>query len=1155
MTSAATIEDQLQRNLAASDLNTSYLVEAAAGTGKTTLLVDRIVCIVRSGRSPLYEVAAVTFTEKAAGELKVKLRERLERYLAEASEAESERWATALKDLDRMSVSTIHGFCAELLRERPVEAAVEPGFEVADDVAAGVLFQRAWDEFWGEALSCENPALRLAFEAGFELRPPGSQGKSVFDILQYLSENRDLWERCTVDRGWSDEEFRATAQAMVAEIQALEKIRDDFCKDESDGAAENIDKLRIWAAGVEWETAEEIIRRALTSGETGVKNNSGNQKNWREKEVLVEVKGRVKRLKADIAELQRRAGQRVAAQLVGELRPLLERYQQMKAQEGVLDFADLLLKTRDMLASSRSARDYFKRKYRFVLVDEFQDTDPIQAEIVFYLCERPDQHAERWDRVQLEPGKCFIVGDPKQSIYGFRRADLEPYGRVREIFARQGRVENIRVNFRMVPGLIDEVNRVFPQWMKGPVSEGAASKSQENAIEGAEQGAQIPARMRYEPEYVPLVAYRSAQGRTCSVIVLRPPQGFAESEEKLTADIVRRKESGAIAAAIRELTSSGREVYDGALRRWRPVRFSDIAVLYRATTGLNEIQDALEAREIPYQVAGGRRYYARLETRHLLAVLEAVESPHDAASVVGALRSPFFGCPDDEIFLHVTGGGSLNYLRTAQGSPLEGAFGVLRELHEKRSERGPSETVRELFERTGALPLFGIKPQGERRVANLLRAADLARAFERSQGTSLRAFVRWLRSQERLGRGEEESPAVEPGEDFVQLLTFHKAKGLEFPVVILAHLAGEIPKRESAVFTLKEDGLRLEVNFGKKLATGGWEEARVNREDRERHEAMRLLYVAMTRARDCLVVPLGWRKTKGDAGGLLEFLAGWPMHAAGDGTGGASVEEWSTQDWDLDRRPNQVLRVRLDAEREQSSRARRLWEQRGAWAEALERRVRRANAAAKVVAPAAVAPRGGFPKERPAAVAALDPTRLGDLTHRVLELADAGAASDLKRLARVMAARRGLGDDYVEASVELVSRALDSPLFRERLPRARQVYREMPFAFDLEGILCEGVMDLVFVEDGRAVIVDYKTDEVTAEEASRAAERYRPQVGLYALALERILGRMPAEGIILFVRPCREVSFPVDEAFLREARAVLVDAPSVCADLSEAFER
>ena len=1118
------LADQADRDRATDDLDTTFLVEAAAGTGKTTILVDRILSILRAGRASLRQIAAITFTEKAAGELKVRLRQAVERELREppVPARPSQALRDALADLEGMSVNTIHAFCADLIRERPVEAGVEPGFAVADELGASLILEEAWEAWLAEQMSGDSPAIRRAVESGISFEAAGGRESPVFSLACELIEQRDAVRPSSpqavsdglVETPWTDAQFAEAVEALREQIAELaEARRQDCVKPESDRCAEQIAALEAWAAQTPKPEFDPI--RAWLAAAPAIKAQAGQQGNWSSPAVLKSAKAGCARAKDAIAQLSGEVAHRVLHDLAEWLRPFLDRYRQAKDRRRALDFTDLLLKARDMLRDSRAARDYFKRAFRCILVDEFQDTDPLQTEIVFFLSERAGEHAGDWEAVNLVPGKLFIVGDPKQSIYRFRRADLDLYGKVRAAIARQGATLQLSVNFRTVPRITGEVNRIFEPLMTGPVGD------------------------RFEPQHVALVPQRQDEGTQPCVLVPLPPT--LPAGQTLKADEWRRKESGCIAAFIAELVHSGRRISAGKPPARRPVEYRDIAVLYRTTTGLDSLEDALRANSVPYQVSGGRYYYARMEFQDLLSVLKAIDNPFDGLSVVGALRSPFFGHSDEDLLRHFGAGGAaqrrmggkFNYLA---GVPegcrdLAESFDALKSLHERRRRDPASAVLAQLFESTRALQIYASKPHGEQRVANLLKLQDLARAMAEAEVSSFGALVRWLSEMESSRQAEPESPVAEAEEDFVQVMTFHKAKGLEFPVVVVAHLANEGENREEVLLDRARRRLHLNFNWKK---TRGWDAAKAEEEDRAEHERRRLFYVALTRARDLLVIPAFWSKSP--QAGLLKYLSERYAPAEGGSArltaGGAvppaaeakpRIEFVATDSFDLDKRSRDTLRLKPTPTPTLPPEALESVQHYEKWKAAVKAQAELLSAGRKIqTASGSILPDAEYRKrdERPMSVQSEGRAAdLGTLVHRLMETVDFRSPGDLGPLAEAVARGIGLTSADAREAVGLVQRALAHPLIAGRAAKSEQLYREVPFAFVEGDTLFEGYADLVFIENGNPVIVDYKTDSVAESEAPEHAKRYAPQAEVYMRAISAALGRPVQEFHFLFLRP------------------------------------
>ncbi|MBM4034925.1 MAG: hypothetical protein FJ291_24545, partial [Planctomycetes bacterium] len=856
--------DERDRKRAREVLDTSFAVEAAAGAGKTSVLVSRVLNLVRRTDTRLDRIVAVTFTEKAAGELRVRIREEIEKEISDFGfriadcagggseirnpKSEIRNLGRAIEDLGHAPIGTIHGFCARLLRERPVEAGVDPQFAVADELTASLLRDRTWAKWLDAELAAGNPALLRAAARGVRF---DGMGNHILGLAEKLMDCRDLLGG--LPRAASREP-RAASRLGTELLTALDSLIWETQGNAAGGLAEE------FLAKLEAARRQLALAGAMSeaSGEAAIADlyvpgRFLGQKHWKAKDQHKRAEAIYQKLVADLDAAKQALGQDLAAAIGAALAGFLDAYRAAKDAEGLLDFEDLLLLTRNMLRDSRPARDHFKARFDYILIDEFQDTDPLQVEIAFFLAERADRHAADWQQVELEPGKLFIVGDPKQSIYRFRRADIEVYERAKDAICRQGEPLVLSQSFRPVPGVASAVNAVFSPHFKKP-----------------DDGF-------YQPDYVALDPYRAAVGGRPAAILLYPPPDVAEQLEK--ADSARTLEARCVAAMIRRIVEEKWLIEDpdkDAQPRTRPVEYRDIAILARTFTSTEHYAEAFSAADVPLRIVGGRHFYVAHEVHALLNVLKAIVNPHDGVALVAALRGPFFGISDDELLLAKCQQGTLTYLGTTienQESKIANALAVLREFHERRNDAGLALLLQGLFERTKALELFALRPGGEQHVANLLKVLEQARALEATQRVTFRGLVRWLARLQETEVRESESPSSEAGDDFVQFLSIHGAKGLEFPVVFVADISA--PEGRATKFIVlrdrpEADG-QLAFYVGKKddaIRTANWpgDEHEKRRADAE---AARLFYVATTRARDLLFLLPGWGK-KGE--GLMRFL-------------------------------------------------------------------------------------------------------------------------------------------------------------------------------------------------------------------------------------------------------------------------------------------
>lgn len=1103
--------DQFSRDQAARELKQSLIIDAGAGTGKTTVLISRILGTVITGKSDLEHIVAITFTEKASGELKVRLRFELEEALRRLDGEEWSRVRRALADIERAQVTTIHSFCAALLRERPVEAKVEPGFEVLDELGANLLMDRTWEE-WMTAEMERGPALLL------ELLRSGIALEEIQELAEFLLHHRDILDLLPSPVNENLGEF---IQLFTTDLQRLTELQ-STCKDPGDRAFIQVASLK--------ESLEELLgigtegQREFLLSHFKVQPTAGNQKNWHPKENLVEIK----RLFGEIQKGQEKVVLALrhnrAVGLLKWLSSYVEHYDEAKSANGSLDFFDLLYRCRELLKNNKRVRRYFQERFDYILVDEFQDTDPLQIEILFFLAEKSPR-AGSWQEVELKPGKLFLVGDPKQSIYRFRRADIEAYHEAKEIIARQGELLNLSLNFRSRPAVVDWVNGLFSRLIQPP-----------------EEGT-------YQPAYQPITASRTGKEGPSVMVLPLAPQIPVEGSN---ATELRMAEARTVAAFLKKIVAEGWSVWDQRGGERRDIGYGDVGILFRVKEAIDIYEEEFRDFEIPYRVAGGRRYYSRLEMNALLAFLSSLDNPKDAVALTAALRSPFFGVSDEELFLFVQDGYPLDYL--ALGDKKDGlpksireATRCLRGLYALRNQVSVSLFLLKIYQATRVLPLLYLKPQGDQKVANLLKMVDLARGLEERGLLTLRSFVQFLKKMEATEAEEGESPLAEESEDAVRIMTIHKSKGLEFPLVILADAAYEGRHRVGRGIVNRPQR-RLEIRIGSQgrgVMTQCWEETRERERLREEAEDYRLLYVAATRARDYLVIPfLPGDEKKRFLGPVWEGLGivgdiPWGKEISLSKDSGQGVMVVDSRTLDTEKRELRPFRIGHDFKKIKSgsrkanpSRVRyQLWERR-------QQEIRdKGGLGGKVLAATEVA------KAKDEEIWVSGPgTAFGSFVHDVFRAIDFHRQEAMRAIAQALGSEAGLDEATIERGVRLVEWGLNSSVL-SRATRSSHMWKELPFVYRHRDDLVEGFIDLAFEEDGEIVVVDFKTDMVeNGKELEERASLYAPQGIVYAMALERITHKKVKEVVFLFLSAKAEKSIPLGKRVFHQVERLLQEA-------------
>lgn len=956
-------------------------VEASAGSGKTTDLIRTVVGLLASGEAQLTEIAAITFTEKAAGELKLRLREALE---AEGLQA-------ALRQLELAQFATVHGFCQHLLQEHPVEARIDPLFTVLDPAAAGKLFGECFNDWFQSGLQDAQTFPALARLQRRRFHPLDYQGRaaglrpSLLRFAQRLAEHRHcLGDWSLPASGWQGEMPGLLVQLLDVSGGYHEGLS-DWLRKLYGPVRLALQSYQVHQDGREQEACLCVCHKALRAmSEPGPRMQKQNR--------TFATALYAWKLRLDVWKQQTDAD--LMARLFQELQPLLTEFAKRKSRMGRLDFLDLLLRTRELLQRG------LKTRYRFLFVDEFQDTDPIQADIVHLLGQNG----------------LYLVGDPKQAIYRFRRGDPAVYTRFQQEHQLEER--HLDNNYRSRAQLVRFLNTIFD-----PVFQADSYRLQ------AGYRAMEPQR-RDDLDQPALLALPFEERPNTPTM-----QAVREEMARRTGDFLDWL-----------LRRSGYQVCERG--RWRPVQDRDVCLLFRAAAhNLEPILDELDARSIAHLSLSGRGLHQREEVAAVRTALEAIEWPQDRLSVFATLRGPLFGM--DEPLLDAYFGRHKHFdplQAPEEEDEVARALRLLAELHYERNSRPAGVTLELLLERTGLRLHLAQWSQGQQRLANVSRIVRLAWSFESRGATSFRAFVEYLLelAEEDLG---SEGLAPDEGLPGVRLLTVHSSKGLEFPVVILADPA------TAPLYTVSEASCPDTQHFAcglDDIYPGHFHLYKEREEAILRAESDRLAYVAATRARDLLVVP----RFSDRESWLAPLVRGLRDEHTWRGAGGAPEQQTAVDPAQLFA-PGGSTEAAVQSER---------------WVER-QREIRaRASGGLKVI------------NRHP----------FDDIAVEVVHLGPGGGNRDMgRRLHQALA--QALDPELADEDLrERLRRVYSSPWWR---PGWREVPLTAPVA---EGVVLEGVADLVYESQGVYTVVDFKSDGDRPE--------YHQQLSGYAYALKQATG-------------------------------------------------
>jgi ATP-dependent helicase/nuclease subunit A len=1066
--SSSRVVDSESRRIVREDLLANLLVEAGAGSGKTQMLAERMAAGVAAGVYDVGHIAAVTFTRKAASELRGRFHLALENQLREVDHTPDagaralarQRVEAALSNLERFFAGTIHSFCGRLLRERPVESGVSPGFTELDELQDLELRKRTWRDFTTSMRSAGDPDMMALLDA--DVRP-----KDLDAAFATICVNEDV-------------EFPA-GTAECPDEKGARKALEKFWKELQKHLPSNIDPATtcpIQKAARQFRGQLEVSRYRLDRPSTIAAllaiwscESKIIQKWW------ADESAEKKRLRDLINPLHEAFCTDIVLPFVSQWRQyvyrlsvtLLTRAREYAARErrrlNALNYGDLLILTACVLRENADVRASLQQKYRYLFVDEFQDTDPVQAEIVFLLAgdERsrkpakgglPSQSAD-WRTIPLRPGALFVVGDPKQSIYRFRRADIDVYNIVRARFSDPavGRVLPLTMNFRSVLRLCEWANRVFhTRFPSEPTS--------------------------HTPRFAPLDAHQK-NGAVGGVFTLTHTCDRSE-----VADVDAER----VATYIRTEVDAGRR------------RFSDFLILTRKKKNIGAYAAALEALNIAVEVSGAGAFGESAEVKALTTLLRAIADPEDTLALIAVLRGPFFGVSDRELFAFKHSGGWFSIFaeidEAREMGPVHSALAALRQYHRWTRILPAGAALERILEHTGYLALAATTPSG-------VEAGDLVHAIDRvrqvvDEGGSLSDAADSL-EEDAEEESEVESLPLEPGRtDVVRLMNLHKAKGLEANVVFLADPTGGMAQRIDSHIERQGDKALGWFKIEKKSETSyaawpigqhaDWPTHEIAEQPYRHAEEDRLLYVAATRAREMLVVSR-W------LGGNLKYLA-WGI-----------LNEFLTDATEL---PVPASATALVVEPLNCSAA--------AQQQASEARVAshdQARQASWSISSVTADMPHVTRVTRSTEPASDDPTKVvttdtpahradagmawGSLIHGLLEHAmrhrQAGR-DDLRRLAMWLTVEEPQLRPSIDDAIETVLRVARAEFWQSA--KAGEHSEETPFMVRHEpGVLTNGVIDLLFDSDEGWRIRDYKTD------VSLDATAYEGQLATYRKALEK----------------------------------------------------
>ncbi len=1185
------LTEEQQRALAARGV--SVALSAGAGCGKTLVLTEKFLRALEpdgdGDDTRLDQLTAITFTDRAAREMRDRIRAAcLDRLKApEATESQVEHWLRLVRQLDTARIGTIHSFCGSLLRAHAVEAGIDPRFRVLDQPQADtLLFERIDRELRRRLAEREEAVLDLVVEFGLaglrdmvrqllarrqEIDWPQWRGETAAGLLarwekfyrtDALPRAADRIARCPAaatilsilrEHVPSHPVMRARAAALLEQLPGLTEkgVRNLLPERPSGCSAQKVPDTFFLPLAA-------IRENAKVQG-------GGTKKDWPSETVYEAFRDAAAKLRKAVDDVIEKVNfepeaarpvAEIALRLLAVADGVAAAYESEKRELAALDFTDLLIAARDLLAGphGETLRKRLAAQTRLLLVDEFQDTDPLQVELVKALCDG-----------RFTAGNLFFVGDKKQSIYRFRGADPHVFRQLRQEIPQSGRLP-LSLNFRSQPAVLEFINALFGDELKGP-----------------------------DEEYEPLRAVRGQVGPRPAVEFLwaiEPEEsrgrespdnaGAGPAEVAPLAERQRRREADFIARRLRAMLDSGEKLVrekEGENETARAVRPGDVAVLFRALTDVEYYEEALRRWGIDYYLVGGHAFYAQQEIHDVVNLLRSLANPGDEVSLVGVLRSPLFALLDETLFWLARHPEGLSAGLFAEELPpelgQEQARRVQRAAATLLALRGMKDRVpiagllQEAMARTGYDAVLLAEFLGPRKLANLRKLIDQARVFDQSGIFTLDDFITQL-SQFIVRQPDEPLAATHPETvDVVRLMSVHQAKGLEFPVVVVPDLDRTRRGPTERVAFTRQLGPMIRDPRGE--AVGGYDLFRLSESDEEEAELVRLLYVATTRAADYLILSSGMASPASARGPWAQLVCrhfdpvtGLARPAKPQAKDAASRKNFSLVKVTMSEPPVNAKAVGPTPRRNLEGllkKARKM---------AAEGRGRAPKCLAAVPPDPAgwrhysfsrlsgglharsavtqdVADEGngdGAPSGGPQG---LDPLGLGTLVHAVLAGLDFARPDGIAALVQRHAVRHlAHVEQTLDEPIAWIERLLCSPRGAD-MAAAVEIHRELEFLLawppdrnDAAGPCLQGFIDCLYRDaSGRWHVIDYKTNRVAAGQLAAAAADYEMQMLVYGMAVERILGQAPEELTLCFLHPGVEYRFPWDAGSPKRAVALV----------------
>lgn len=1089
------LPDILARNTAGFDFNNNIVVQAGAGTGKTTLLTDRLCYLILGHKADdkpftVENIVALTFTEKAASEIKFRVADKLGNIISILSGSKSAEKDTVefignlkskfsqksedilenakknLSLLDRSQISTIHSFASYIIKTFALDAGVCPSFEVDDGRHFYEIFRSEFSNW-------------LSFELGWK-SPHKDKWKYILKHIELEDLNIFAQNLCSAKlekcKKPNSKDFLALYKNKLADILYL---KDKYFENTR---AEAIKNSLIAAQKAIEDLTKAIETDDFTGGQKINIPQPSKPSNWDETDW---EKAKSVIMSAGSANV---FSQHIVSEIFELLTPFANAFRPVYEKKSFISFDGLLVKCRNLLKNNIAVRSRLKKQFCYILIDEFQDTDPLQGEIILFLGEKAGTSALEWRKVELERGKLFVVGDDKQSIYRFRGADIRAYDKFTKLMEQNGAVKCfLQTNFRSQPSLIEPINAVVSKVMQ---------------------------KDETQAEYVPIFAHRKALAEDNFELAL------AGAGIGLKSDDYRAVQADFIADWI--YTHQGKPLYGER----KSLRLRDIAILFRSTGCLGIYIQALKNKGISYSVEEKKYFYSTQEIIDLVNLLTAILDPDDKISLTGVLRSPLAAFTDSDIY-KIKKSALLDYRKKVplELKNLNRLYLKLRKFNEICRRSTPADFINIVLKETYAFEMLSHAYNSEQTISNIFKFISIISDMETLSCQKLSQLLNPSKDFTYKAK-EGESPLADEFLDAVNIMTIHKSKGLEFPVVIIADInSGNKPVYVKNDFISDWD---LDISG---FCIGGFKDiAYTHLEEREtKHsnaEEVRNFYVALTRAKDKLILVGNNRRGKPRtmAGYLGKSLVLGNVDSETAGIKGSSLPIGVSYIEEKLSKPGHPIKHKTTVK--DIDKWSLLWQNRINEYEKLS--------VCQVFSSATSLKKETQKKEFKGSVEKREfGALLGTLCHKVLQMHNFNGKFCRSEIDVLLPT---LTLDLKEENIDL--NELSRETFKilstfamsneyKKIALSEIITKELPFDYvhndNGNSIIMRGIIDLIIKSDKGIEIIDYKSETVSTGREKLHAQEFKEQCGIYKNFVSKLFPDLPICSKVLFLRTAKSV--------------------------------